>query len=157
MGLDMYLESRKNGEIFYWRKANAIHNFFEQQIGPIENCVSKFVPKKIFKELYERCEKVIISLENSVKVTEKIWVGTKLEEDPTTQQKKVIKVYSDVLIYEDKETATELLPTTSGFFFGSTDYDDYYLQDIKNTKKICFEILNDPRFKNDKIKYHAWW
>lgn len=29
--------------------------------------------------------------------------------------------------------AEELLPTQSGFFFGSTEYDEYYFQDIERT------------------------
>lgn len=35
----------------------------------------------------------------------------------------------------DRGKAKEILPTQKGFFFGSTDYDDDYLQDLENTVK----------------------
>ena len=37
--------------------------------------------------------------------------------------------------------ATELLPTTEGFFFGSQEYDEYYFEDLKNTKKQIDKII----------------
>ncbi len=36
------------------------------------------------------------------------------------------------LVLEDHSRAEELLPTQGGFFFGSTDYDDYYFDDVKD-------------------------
>jgi hypothetical protein len=44
----------------------------------------------------------------------------------------------------DPSEAIELLPTQSGFFFGSTDYDEGYYQDIEDTVKILQEALSDP-------------
>ena len=37
--------------------------------------------------------------------------------------------------------ATELLPTAEGFFFGSQEYDEYYFEDLKNTKKQIDKII----------------
>ena len=34
-------------------------------------------------------------------------------------------------VLDDNSLAEELLPTRSGFFFGSTDYDEWYFEDIK--------------------------
>ena len=39
--------------------------------------------------------------------------------------------------------AKELLPTQSGFFFGDTDYDQYYIEDLTYTKKALKEILQE--------------
>lgn len=36
-------------------------------------------------------------------------------------------------VLDDPKKAEELLPTQSGFFFGQTDYDGYYLNDLKRT------------------------
>ena len=41
---------------------------------------------------------------------------------------------------EQLEKGEELLPTQSGFFFGSTDYDDYYLRDIEEVRDK-FEVM----------------
>ena len=39
--------------------------------------------------------------------------------------------------------AKELLPTSSGFFFGGTDYDEYYFDSVKETISILEECLLD--------------
>ncbi len=39
--------------------------------------------------------------------------------------------------------APELLPTQAGFFFGSTDYDEYYWQDIDDTIETIEGILKE--------------
>lgn len=41
------------------------------------------------------------------------------------------------------EEIADLLPTTEGFFFGSTDYDEYYLDDINNTIEQLDNIIAD--------------
>jgi hypothetical protein len=40
-----------------------------------------------------------------------------------------------------KAISKRLLPCQSGFFFGSTDYDEFYLQDIKSTIEILKKAL----------------
>ncbi len=40
----------------------------------------------------------------------------------------------DVLTDRGEARAAELLPTQSGFFFGSTEYSDWYWQDIEETE-----------------------
>jgi hypothetical protein len=42
-------------------------------------------------------------------------------------------------------TASKALPTTSGFFFGSTEYDEYYFSDLKDTIKIIDRALSVPQ------------
>ena len=37
--------------------------------------------------------------------------------------------------------ASELLPTSEGFFFGSQEYDQYYFEDLKNTKTQIDKIV----------------
>ncbi len=44
-------------------------------------------------------------------------------------------------IENDNSLAPELLPTQSGFFFGDTDYDEYYFEQITNTKQILISLL----------------
>jgi hypothetical protein len=40
--------------------------------------------------------------------------------------------------------AAEQLPTANGFFFGGTDYDDGYMQDVNNTIRIIDSCLKLP-------------
>jgi hypothetical protein len=51
--------------------------------------------------------------------------------------------------------AAEQLPTTSGFFFGNTDYDEWYFRDIENTAKIIDECLLLP--KSWEFEYSSSW
>jgi hypothetical protein len=45
----------------------------------------------------------------------------------------------------DNSLADELLPSASGFFFGGTDYDEWYFNGIDNTIEILKEALEDER------------
>ncbi len=52
------------------------------------------------------------------------------------------------------EKADEILPTNSGFFFGSQEYDDLYLEDIKRT----IEIINYALSRDfDYFAYNSSW
>lgn len=57
-------------------------------------------------------------------------------------------------VKEDPSKGDELLPTTEGFFFGSTDYDEYYMRDIEYTIEILEEILSEKvKDKNGREYY----
>lgn len=59
-------------------------------------------------------------------------------------------------ILKDPESASELMPTQDGFFFGSIAYNDFYFDDIADTLKQISEVLATTD-KNDRITYYAWW
>lgn len=59
------------------------------------------------------------------------------------------------IVSVDKEKAEELLPTQSGFFFGGTEYDEWYYQDIENTIKILEDVLSDET--GDDFEYSSSW
>jgi len=58
-------------------------------------------------------------------------------------------------VIADPSKAEDLLPTQSGFFFGPTAYDDYYLGDVENTIHQLEEVLSDE--KSDEFEYYASW
>lgn len=53
--------------------------------------------------------------------------------------------------------AKTTLPTSSGFFFGSVNYDEYYFQDLKDTITIIDNILKDKSSDEYTYFYHASW
>lgn len=61
----------------------------------------------------------------------------------------------------NQELAHKLLPTASGFFFGNTDYDQYYMDDIDNTIEIIESLLSekepDRDYLNADIYYSSSW
>jgi hypothetical protein len=58
-------------------------------------------------------------------------------------------------VIADNSLAETLLPTGSGFFFGSTEYDEWYFKDISNTIVYLTEILEDE--SADEFEYYASW
>lgn len=138
MGLDMYLEGvryisqyeRIDGKLvktrkrqiiktleIYWRKANAIHNWFVENIQEGEDdCRCYELEKEQLIELRNTCKKVL----------------------------------------KNDSLKEKLLPTQGGFFFGGTDYDEYYYNDLKETVKEINRLLsmND---EYDWFEYSSSW
>lgn len=59
-------------------------------------------------------------------------------------------------VLTDHSKAEELLPTTSGFFFGGTDYDEWYFEGLKHTKKEIETVLCEVT-EDDELEFYAWW
>lgn len=134
----------KGGMIGYWRKANAIQNFF------VERCQDgnddqreAYVSFDVLQDLMERCDAIL----KTVKRDEK-----------------------DNIIDIDEKLCESTLPTTSGFFFGDTSYGEWYVGDLEYTSKLlhsmfeCLEKVDDYRYVhpsdkdwNIKIYYGCWW
>lgn len=158
MGLDMYLkcnskrvckeawEGDDEGEFFvprgvaiYWRKANAIHRWFVQNVqGGNDDCGSYEVSVEDLCRLHDACVDVLDS--------------TVLVQDGTIEvydlkQSKMVDYPRMVL--KDTTVAEELLPTRDGFFFGDTDYDGYYWDDVAHTRDAIERL-----FKN--LKPDGW-
>jgi hypothetical protein len=59
-------------------------------------------------------------------------------------------------VFNDHSKAEELLPSTSGFFFGNTDYDEWYYNDVQHTIEILDKILSESDGNQD-IYYSSSW
>lgn len=120
-------------DVAYWRKANAIHLWFVENIQDGEDdCREYSVSVKKLWELLDTCKKVLKASK---------LVKGKIKNGYTYKDGKEIPNMEDGKYIKDPSVAMDLLPTTSGFFFGSTDYDEYYLADIKNTIEQLEEAL----------------
>jgi len=53
-------------------------------------------------------------------------------------------------VLRSKKKAPQILPTTEGFFFGTTEYDGYYFDDLNYTKAK----LTDELRRGDAVSYH---
>ena len=60
-------------------------------------------------------------------------------------------------VLADPKLAPQLLPTESGFFFGSQEYDSWYIQDLEETKNILETVLNDRSLDNWDFYYQSSW
>jgi hypothetical protein len=129
MGLDMMLYARKGGgdvtEVAYWRKANAIHEWFVQNVqGGTDECEAHPVTREQLQELAAVCRRV---LDASQIVKGQVHNGTLFRGGQRIEQ------YMDGEVIADPAVAQELLPTQQGFFFGSYDYDEWYVQSLQET------------------------
>ena len=61
-------------------------------------------------------------------------------------------------VIDNPELAEQMLPTQGGFFFGSTDYDEWYIKDLEHTIEIVDKVLdeNNIGYGVDVI-YQASW
>jgi len=60
-------------------------------------------------------------------------------------------------VLADHSLAEELLPTRSGFFFGSTDYDEWYFKDVEDCKKQMENLLSKYDDETDVIYFIMSW
>lgn len=103
-------------EVGYWRKANAIHDWFVKNVQDgNDDCGYYFVNRVDLEDLRNLCQQVL----------------------------------------DNPENADEILPTQAGFFFGSTDYGDWYMESLKSTIAIIDNALALP-IEWD-FEYHSSW
>jgi hypothetical protein len=112
-----------------WRKANQIHSFFvrECQNGE-DNCQLTRISEYKLNKLMSLCKQAITYKE--VYLNDGIIQGKPLE---------------------------EILPTADGFFFGGTEFDEWYFQDIEETIEILTKVLKETDFETQTIFYRASW
>lgn len=95
----------------YWRKANAVHGWFVQNVQDGEDdCGDYYVPYEKLQELKKAC------------------------------------------LAEIEGKGDGSLEPVSGFFFGSTEKDQYYIEDLKQTVEIIDSL--DP---DGSYYYHSSW
>lgn len=117
-------------EVGYWRKANHIHNWFVENIqGGKDDCDPYVVKKEKLEELLNLCKEV----------------------------KETAIVENENFAVVNVDEVARLLPTRSGFFFGDTHYDQYYIGDIDYTINIIEKVLAETDFENEVIFYESSW
>ena len=87
---------------WYWRKANAIHQWFVANVQNEEDDCG------VYEVSHDQLKRLTVDVN---------WV----------------------LMFP--EEAEDHLPTQSGFFFGSQEYDQYYMDDLRTTAKYMREAL----------------
>lgn len=60
-------------------------------------------------------------------------------------------------VIKNPESAPEIMPTSSGFFFGSTDYDKFYFEDVMALHKTLNAEKKQGYFNNHSYFYWSWW
>ena len=113
----------------YWRKANAIHNWFVQNVQDgRDECQKSYVSPQNLRDLREAC-KAVLAVEHR---PEKVVMETAIEWG---------------------------LAPKGGFFFGSLEYDEWYFGDLRYTVETINRLENKGVFDNawTDIEYQASW
>lgn len=120
-----YDENMYGKELMYWRKANQIHNWFVKNCqNGVDDCERYAITVNDIIKLKELCEKILTMTEKRKKMRYTSFDATEKEEVDVL-----------CLTLEGVEYASEHLPSRSGFFFGSTEYDDWYVWNLEDTVK----------------------
>jgi hypothetical protein len=70
------------------------------------------------------------------------------------QLKELLSLCEQVLA--DHSLAESLLPVQEGFFFGSTDYDEHYFQDVQETADMLRSELSQERLLDEPHVYFVY-
>ena len=131
-----------NMEVAYWRKANAIHQWFVNNVQDgVDDCKEYYVTREQLAQLVQECKEDMEYLDTCPKVENEVagygqtWTET---------------------VYEADESQLNLTPQ-SGFFFGSTELDEGFYQDLKDTVEMITPELEDEESMWDDYYYQSSW
>ena len=137
-------------EVGYWRKENMIHQWFVDHVqnGVDDCCYHNECIKEILEELLDTCEKVkqIAVLKPGKVVNGQTLINGKWE-----------NCYEDGEVIVNADEVAALLPTQGGFFFGGTEYDNWYMRGVEYTIDILTRVLETTDFEKEMVYYVSSW
>lgn len=146
MGLDMYLTAHRYLSIY------------DKEGKKTQEKIAKLFPEItlkpetiIFEAMYWRKANMIHKW-----FVENVQAGDDNCEMRYVTREKLEELYK--LVAETlKSKDSKLLPTTEGFFFGGTDYDEYYWEELERTKKELRLLLDNEALKPFDFHYRSSW
>lgn len=134
----------------YWRKENMIHQWFVDHVqNGVDDChYHNECTKEILEELLDTCEKVkqIAVLKPGKVVNGQTLINGKWK-----------NCYEDGEVIVNADEVAALLPTQGGFFFGGTEYDNWYMRGIEDTIDILTRVLETTDFEKEMVYYVSSW
>lgn len=127
-------------EVAYWRKFNALHAWFVGECADgVDNCQPIYVTTEKLEEVLGILKQVQEKLNNSKLVKKMVsgWGGE-----------------TEVEVYECEEEVEELFSPQSGFFFGSTEIDEWYKENVDDTIEVLENILKEEEKNGGSGDYY---
>lgn len=134
-------------EVAYWRKANAIHSWFVENVQDgTDDCRLAYVSADQLEELVADCSQVLSLMNPFCR-----------EAYDSDEWDNATEIPSHV-----KAEVEELLMPTDGFFFGSTEIDLYFYHTVRYTHDRLTEVLEWLRTESEdnrfwEIYYRSSW
>ena len=119
-------------KVAYFRKVNLLLPFF----GYSENCSDLIITKDQVEDLIGTCSNVLDYFSNLYELNS-------------------FKEYYDK--QEWIEYCQETLPNQDGFFFGSYEYDECYIDKVQRVKKIFQEVIENVDWERQDLVMYCWW
>jgi hypothetical protein len=154
MGLDMYLEARKYVSSYSdISDYEAIKEIMELKTGDIPEATSGSVSLGVM--YWRKTNSVHEWFVNNVQDGKDDCGQYHVSRDKLVELMETCKKVVDNR--GDTAVAEELLPTASGFFFGDTDYEEYYYEGLLWTIEGLERILNNPAYNDMDFQYSSSW
>lgn len=156
MGLDMYLRARTYFSDGEWR-GEKNNQQFEEIIKTAE--VEEYLDTdNCFRSAYVEVSVGYWRKSNQIHhwFVENIQGGVDECQEALVGREKLVELKENCeQVLESPVLAEQILPVSEGFFFGSTEYDEYYFEDIKDTVKIIDRVLQMPE-EWDFVYQSSW-
>ena len=156
MGLDMYLyaETYTSNNDYYKKNPQVFDEVLQtleltpDQLDPEMLSMTISIPVIYWRKQNGIHNWFVLNAQNGVDDCNKYYVSREQLQELADTCLKVL---------EDNNLAHELLPTTDGFFFGSTQYDDWYFDGLKKAQSSITKYLRSPQFNNYEFYYKSSW
>jgi hypothetical protein len=151
MGLDMYLEKRTDVRLWNFQKPEEQFEVVVKKGGVTYPNINPEKVTTVVEELgyWRKANQIhrwfVENIQNGVDNCGEYFVSI-------SDLEKLLELCLAVKL--DHTQAEELLPAASGFFFGNTDYDEWYYNDIDHTIEVLKEALAD---KDASYYYSSSW
>jgi len=165
MGLDMYLSAKKNVEKVIWqaiRDNEELSYDSPEAINPLwKNIVDVSDMSDVATDIYGVNVEVVCVYWRKANQIHKWFVDNvqggndNCGEYYVSQNK--LQELLDLVNRALAERNPALLSPQEGFFFGSTDIDEWYWQDLKNTKTKLERIFALPQLSDLSFYYSSSW
>ena len=158
MGLDMYLYLRKYESCTHWDKEYPVKrvDFYPEDLTDMAEYHEKrnFLSKYTYYQIgYWRKANAVHSwfvqhCADGVDECQEIYVSLEKAKELRNTVDRVLECH---------EKSEKLLPTQDGFFFGSTEYDEWYYENLKYTKDLLDKVISLCDGGRYSIVYQASW
>lgn len=152
MGLDMYLYKKNYIWSGDWIKPEMKQEVVVKKGGEVDNSIKPERVKYVVEEVgyWRKANQIhqwfVDNVQGGIDECQSSYVSRERLEE-------LLGICKN--IKADNSLAESLLPTQSGFFFGGTEYDEWYFNDIDSTISILEDCLSDE--DADDFEYRASW
>lgn len=60
-------------------------------------------------------------------------------------------------VLDNHALARRVMPTSEGFFFGCTEYSEWYFEDLERTVEMVLGVIAETDWETEEVAYFEWW